>query len=185
MPFSLEQEKPSSKEGTQQKPQLNKDSAKEWTQEELDSFIAKNDWQSVSKYINEMRVSKNQHDRIADPSSKAHNEQQPSIREIQKRIEYNRSLEKRGGDSGGGSGSSPMPKTKFGARSQIQHDEISHEDSRSAGVESESVWQSLSSASYESSSGVDSSSYYRQREERQRQSSRGGRRRSSPREMLL
>lgn len=140
------------------------DNAKEWTQEELDSFIAKNDWQSVSKYINDMRVSKNQPDSVVERN-------QPSIREIQERIDYNRSLEQNGS----------VPKSRFGARSQMQHDEISasQQSADSPAVESESVWQSLSSASYESS---EHSSYYHQRQSQQRSSRRRG---SSPREMMM
>ncbi|KAL9178899.1 hypothetical protein ACHAXT_011872 [Thalassiosira profunda] len=124
------------------------ESVKEWTQEELDSFIAKNDWQSVSKYINEMRVAKGPRDRLAD--------KEPSIREIREHLARDRR------------DASP-PKAAFGARSQLQHD-------GQASEESESVWQSLSSASYEEGSEGESS-YDRRRS--------AGRRRSSPRERMM
>ena len=87
----------------------------------------------MAEYINEMRVSKD-----SDSSRNNNARTQPSVREIQERIEHKRTLD----------GKKPGPKTRFGASSQRQHDEFSH-DSHSAG-ESESVWQSLSSASYES-----------------------------------
>ena len=113
------------------------DNVMEWTQEELDLFISKNDWGSVAEYINEMRVNKDK----SSSSRNNHNaRKQPSVREIQERIDYKRTLDRE----------LPGPKTRFGASSQSQHDEMSQE-SRSAG-ESESVWQSLSSASYSESS---------------------------------
>lgn len=108
------------------------DNVKDWTQEELDLFISKNDWGSVAEYINEMRLNKE-----AGGSRRSnHNAQtQPSGCEIQDRTDYRRSLD----------GEIPRPKL-----SQNEPDEIS-QDSHSA-AESESVWQSLSSASYESDS---------------------------------
>lgn len=137
------------------------DNVKDWTQEELDRFISKNDWGSVAKYINEMRQSKDnqreQYDQIPV-------RREPSIREIQERVELNRSLDRE----------TSSPQSRFGARSQMQHDEISR-DTPSETVESESVWQSLSSASYVSE---ETSEYDRRR-------GSSDRRRSSPREVLL
>lgn len=114
------------------------ENVKEWTQEELDLFISKNDWGSVAEYINEMRVNKDNGG--SSRRSNRNTRNQPSVREIQERIDYKKSLDR----------GMPGPKTRFGASSQRQHDEYS-QDSRSAG-ESESVWQSLSSASFESES---------------------------------
>ena len=142
----------------------------EWTQEELDSFISKNDWGSVAKYINEMRNNK-AGSGIGNRENR-NNDEGPSIQEIRERIEYDRSLEK----------APPMPKTRFGARSQMHHNHqhqhpetsfetaTSYDETRSRASqtqESESVWQSLSSASYESE---ESSEYYHQ----QQQTRRGG-----------
>lgn len=162
-----QQDKSSSRpdEGTTIKPPQS-DNVKEWTQQELDSFISKNDWGSVSKYINEMRVNKGSGFGNSRPEQ-VPMRKEPSIQEIRERIEYNQSLERE----------SSMPKKRFGARSQMQHEEISEGDSPSAGVESESVWQSLSSASYESE---ESSQYYRQ----QRRGS-SNRRRASPKELMM
>ena len=102
-----------------------------WTQRELDDFISKNDWGSVAKYIAEMRNNK----------SKGNLRSQPSTREIRERIEHNRRQATDG-----------HPRKKFGAKSQMQHDDISEESSR----ESESLWRSLSSNSYGSSNGESS-----------------------------
>jgi len=156
--------------------------ANEWTQQELDSFIAQNDWGSVSKYINEMRTSTQGNNNHRPRSFDHKNDGQPSLREIQDQIKYNRSLEQ---DS--------LPKPRFGARSQIQHDVLSQdreEEEESGGVESESVWQSLSSTSYdESSAGASSGQYYRRQQQQQQQQRQQGResrrRRSSPREMIM
>ena len=124
-----------------------------------------------------MRTSKN--GQGASNSSNAV-QKEPSIQEIQERIEYNRRLESE----------SPSPKSRFGARSQMQHEEISEEDSNnsrerstgvSTGVESESVWQSLSSASYES----EEESWQHQQNSGRKGSSSNRRRRSSPREMMM
>mmetsp|Transcript_6976 Transcript_6976/g.17282 ORF Transcript_6976/g.17282 Transcript_6976/m.17282 type:complete len:422 (-) Transcript_6976:192-1457(-) len=189
--YSKSQEKSSSRrnnEGAHQGKSPQSKDLEDWTQQELDSFISQNDWNSVSKYINEMRAGKEGRgkDGRDQESDQIATRNQPSIDEIQKRIEYNRRMES---ESSG-------PKIRFGARSQKQHDEASVEDdddsrgSRSrSGVESESVWQSLSSASYESE---DSSSHVHSQ---QRRSRCGGRRRSlsdnmirrrnSPREKLL
>ncbi len=88
----------------------------------------------MAEYINEMRVNK-------DNSSRSNHDAQtqPSANEIQERVDYKRSLDR---ELSG-------PKSRFGASSKSQHDEFSL-GSRSAGGESDSVWQSLSSASYES-----------------------------------
>mmetsp|Transcript_17463 Transcript_17463/g.37738 ORF Transcript_17463/g.37738 Transcript_17463/m.37738 type:complete len:1343 (+) Transcript_17463:143-4171(+) len=181
---SSKEEKSSSKrnkDDTQQKtPQS--DNAKEWTQQELDSFISKNDWGSVAKYINDMRVNKGNTNRPNEQNI-ASGRKEPSLREIQERMENNRTLQRE-------SSSTSAPKSRFGARSQMQHDELSQgEDSRSQGVESESLWQSLSSASYESSDveGTESLSQYHQQQRRrkQRSLSRSSKKQSTPREMLL
>jgi len=168
-------EKSRGKDTQQKQPSQKSSDKKEWSQQELDSFIAKNDWGSVSEYINEMRINKNNNKNTS--SSDDHNganavQKQPSVREIQQRIKYNRSTERE----------SSLPKKRFGARSQMQHDEIPHskeENSRASGdgAESESVWQSLSSASYDESSEV--SSQYHQQQQRQlgRKSSRSSARR--------
>ena len=90
-------------------------------------------------------------------------------------MEYNRSLERE----------SSQPRTRFGARSQMQHDEISQE---SPTAESENVWRSLSSGeSYEderSSDGQESGEYDRHRRRGGRGSSGGGGRRLR-KEMML
>lgn len=163
---------------------------KDWTQQELDSFISKNDWGSVAKYINDMRVNRGNSSSGTNNNNKHREGQrecdekiavqkQPSIREIQERIECNSREESE----------SSLPKTRFGARSQMQHDEIASEDSPSrSGVESESLWQSLSSASYEGESSVDqdeSSSYHQQQQQRRRRPRSASRRRASPREMMM
>jgi len=127
----------------------NDNKAKEWTQQELDSFIAKNDWGSVSKYINEMRISKKNKN-----SDQIATREEPSVREIQERIEYNRTLERE----------SSHPKKRFGARSQVQHDEVSQGSTDRGDDQSESIWQSLSSGSDKSSEGASSGRYYRQSE---------------------
>ena len=112
----------------------------------------------MSKYINEMRVSKGSSFGGNNRPEQVPMRKEPSIQEIQERIEYNRSLEQE----------SSMPKKRFG-------EELSEGDSPSAGVESESVWQSLSSASYVSE---ESSQYYRQQR-------RGSRKRASPKELMM
>ena len=111
------------------------DATKDWTQEELDSFIAQNDWTSVSKYIAEMRSNKT----AKGMANRTRSE--PSTLEKQGRIENNRRVSS----------------SKFGAKSQIQPDELSVESP----VESESLWNSLSSRSRESSfEEEEGSSYY-------------------------
>ena len=110
----------------------------------------------MSKYINEMRVSKGSSFGGNNQPEQVPMRKEPSIQEIQERIQYNRSLEQE----------SSMPK---------KSEELSEGDSPSAGVESESVWQSLSSASYVSE---ESSQYYRQQR-------RGSRKRASPKELMM
>ena len=127
---SQKEESPSRLSTSQKLPRS--DNVKDWSQEELDLFISKNDWGSVAEYINEMRVRKD-----SGSSRQKNARNQPSVREIQECIENKRSLD----------GKKPGPKTRFGASSLRQRDDFS-QDSHSAG-ESESVWQSLSSASYE------------------------------------
>ncbi len=128
---SQKEESPSRHSTSQKLPRS--DNVKDWSQEELDLFISKNDWGSVAEYINEMRVRKD-----SGSSRQKNARNQPSVREIQECIENKRSLD----------GKKPGPKTRLGASSLRQHDAFS-QDSHSA-CESESVWQSLSSASYES-----------------------------------
>mmetsp|Transcript_9837 Transcript_9837/g.20679 ORF Transcript_9837/g.20679 Transcript_9837/m.20679 type:complete len:1085 (-) Transcript_9837:118-3372(-) len=126
---------PSAKDGLQRDSRTEKssqrdipsDDVRNWTQEELDSFISKNDWGSVSKYIAEMRDNKQKNGTFR---------RQPSIEEIQAQMEHNRRLENNDG----------KPRKKFGAKSQIQHSAIKEEESSA-----ESLWNSLSSTSYASS----------------------------------
>jgi hypothetical protein len=97
-------------------------------------FISKNDWGSVAEYINEMRVNKGSGGNKPNAAVR----KEPSIREIQKHIKDNRSLER--------ASRGLHPKKKFGGRSEVQYDETT-QDSPSADVESESLFHSLSSAS--------------------------------------
>jgi hypothetical protein len=113
------------------------DNSNTWTQQELDLFISKNDWGSVAEYINEMRVNKGSGGNKPNAAVR----KEPSIREIQKHIKDNRSLER--------ASRGLHPKKKFGGRSEVQYDETT-QDSPSADVESESLFHSLSSASDES-----------------------------------
>lgn len=104
---------------------------KNFTQHELDNFIARNDWSSVSKYIAEMRKNK--------PKA---NRSQPTRREIQEAIECHRRI---GSNENG-------PRKRFGAKSQMQHDNMD-EFSDMSPAESESLQKSMSSNSRESSYG--------------------------------
>jgi hypothetical protein len=113
----------------------NKDSNKEFTQQELDSFIAKNDWGSVSKYIAEMRNNKPKVQRS-----------QPSRREIQEAIDYNRRMESN--DNG--------PRKRFGARSQMQHDNMDEDYSDASPDGSDSGSSSHGDSSYDDTSYDDS-----------------------------
>ncbi|KAL7515619.1 hypothetical protein ACHAXN_013383 [Cyclotella atomus] len=81
-----------------------------FSQQELDSFIAKDDWGSVSKYISEMRNNRQKATRT-----------QPSTRQIQKAIKSHRRMESN--DTG--------PRKKFGAKSQMQRDNMEDDYSES------------------------------------------------------
>jgi hypothetical protein len=102
-----------------------------WTQEELDLFISKNDWGSVAEYINEMRASKGSGNKKQLEAIR----KELSMREIQRTIEHNLQ--------------SSAPKKKSTEHRRIQYDDVTSDSpsSPSACLESESLWQSLSSAS--------------------------------------
>lgn len=105
---------------------------KEYSQQELDSFITKDDWASVSKYISEMRNNKNKVKRA-----------QPTPREIQEAIQYNRRMESN--ENG--------PKKWFGAKSQMQHDNMdSNSYFEGSPAESDSVSYNSQESSFEGSS---------------------------------
>eukprot|EP00804_Cyclotella_cryptica_P003274 CCRYP_010516-RA/>CCRYP_010516-RA protein AED:0.00 eAED:0.00 QI:635/1/1/1/1/1/2/269/938 len=122
-------EKQSSRSNSAQNQSSRNSRDKNFTQQELDNFIAKNDWSSVSKYIAEMRNSK--------PKIKR---SQPTRREIQEAIEYNQRIESNGNG----------PRKRFGAKSQMQHDSVD-EFSDMSPAESESLRKSMSINSRDSS----------------------------------
>ena len=142
---NLSQDKSSSRQKDDSGPEPPKsDNIKDWTQQELDSFISKNDWGSVAKYINEMRQNKgNTDEQAADPKKT------PSAREIQEQIDYNQKLQQQGGKS---------TPSKPRRSSSAQDDDTSHSEyTPSATQASESVWDSVSSDSYSE----ESSQYYK------------------------
>ena len=142
----LLQDKSSSRQKDDSGPEPPKsDNIKDWTQQELDSFISKNDWGSVAKYINEMRQNKgNNTDEQADTGKVS------SAREIQEQIDYNQKLQQQGGKS-----TPPKPPRRS---SSAQDDDTSHSEyTPSATQASESVWDSVSSDSYSE----ESSQYYK------------------------
>lgn len=107
------------------------DNVNTWTQQELDLFISKNDWGSVAEYINEMRASKES----GSEKQMDFIRKELSMREIQRTIEHNLQ--------------SSAPKKKSAEERHIQYDDMTSDSpsSPSACLESESLWQSLSSAS--------------------------------------
>ncbi len=87
------------------------DKPRERAQQGLDYFIAKNDWGSISKYIKKTSISKD--------ISKANNsdcviQKQSSICKIKERTDYNHCLRLE----------SSQLKTRYGATSQIQHNNM-------------------------------------------------------------
>ena len=114
-----------------------------WTQQELDLFISKNDWGSVAEYINEMRANKG-------TSSK---KQQDAIR---KELSMNQKTIENDVQSS-------VPKKKSTRQRQIQYDEMTPDSpsAPSAGLESESVWQSLSSSTSDSEESYRRGSLYK------------------------
>jgi len=93
----------------------------EWTQTELDRFISENDWDAVANYIAHVR------DEAKNVKSKSTG-----------------SSRKKGQRSG-----TYRPEKRFGAKSQLQHKELSYEDY-------DDSWDSRSESSFESYSSVSS-----------------------------
>ena len=114
-------------------------SAEEWTQGELDQFISENDWDAVAKYIAYMRDSNCKSSRIPPrPTSKFTSKQQIPI--YSHPVQPTRSM-----DTSSASSSTSAYHKKFGARSQLQHNELHSVSS----WESESESSEYSSASYD------------------------------------
>merc|ERR1712032_1300111 len=82
----------------------------EWTQTELDRFISENDWDAVGKYIAHMRDMENKRKK----SSSVNKQLVSKDKERQGQTKY---------DTQGKS--PPRARKKFGARSQLQHHNIS------------------------------------------------------------